>query len=1635
MSQRRVNVKAVGVILVVIIGLMGSLVGAKLFLFKKDPRKYISLAEADLKAGRLIDAESNYKIAVDADQKNLDVRVKYGDVLHELAKTDETFAGRDRAVWDGVLTANPTQREALERMLRSEIEIVEFYSDPHAFQRLQEISRKIENLKPDGKDPQESEKIALLKTRARPYSSIATIAGWMAEIVTPPELIDKSTDDLTRLLEIEMKPASALKYELDGKTAKADLIKDPAKKEEAVNAIKKREIEGRITINPDIPYYLGSAYVRKARELRTLPDVKGAKDLEEKAKNLLVEVSHVQPNNAALSLRFYQVLRAVSDAWGDSPDDENKADKQKYVKLMGDLLKDASESVSKDDPACTEVFVNYAQFLLRNKKTEDAETVLRDLIKKRPGDQSARLSLGALIHGNSKTRDEAIELLKKPVTDPGGASVLTVSSKILLEKQTFVDLTNYLIEAYNATTDVAKRASLDKDINENYQKLVERAGVVPATLKLKGKISLMKGGQKGAIEAIPDLERARELIKQTSGARNAHDWEVEFLLATAYNNSNQTGLAKQRLWDIVNGVPSYIPSRLMLIRLLISNRDEMAREQLRDFKKAFPSDPNIPKLEMALYLIEPTTMSPTEIAKVIETMPESTNEEIRRKIPMYLVGGKIDDAIRLFEVIRAKSPADVDTVRTLAQIYMSQQKKDLAIKVTDEALAKDPENISLKIVRAQIDKDQNKIVELTSKAIEAIKEPLDRELKFYEFYSSQNNRAEAMKHLDLAEKADPENGRIMDLRFGLALLDRKFDVAASYVDRLALKDYDEANGLIYKYRLAMVRGNLKEAEDFARELVKTREQFARSWICLGDVLKEEHQFDDAASKYQMALQKQSENLEAFRGLIECNYQLKKPEEAKRFIEAGLRVNPSDSGLAEQKIAWELNYGDPTKALSSREDSAQRNPESLGAQLAYGAAQWQVAQHLELKGKPADAKAFAAKSRDTFTNIIIKWPDDRFAYAYLADIATYSSDFAAGEKALKAFAERDKWKDSVDPSMLLAEYYYRFGKVDLAETNYDVVVDRLKGKTDAVSIDNIRKASSFYTSTRKYDKAFKTLQPYASDRKVVQQMLEILLAENKFTEAEQMLDEQLQANPKDSQLMSTKGFVLLQEKKIPESLAILNAALVENPHNQTALYYRGMIELRKGPESINDAIKDLTAARDTTNDPNSQLSVTTQLQTRMGLAEALRVNGQVDDAVQEISQCLTLQPTNKEIRIKLIEMLSGLVAPRWGEVDRLLADAQKMKEFEKDPDWPRLRSNTLIARNQPEKALDAIREAIRLSQGQPQQTVPLMRDYLNILARLNNYAVLLSECNELLKNPEVAQSAWWVYHMRATAYAKLGNNKPAAMSDFDKALEISGRVRTDDATVLIIQTIADTIGLEEAIARCEREARDGNTHWRVILTYLYFSKKDYVNAEATIEGVLANVAKLTPAEKETAYGVAGSVYMLTGEYIKAESSYSKLLEINPEDTVALNNLACIWAEYLDKPDTTKALVYSHKAMDVMQKRGFPDPNIMDTHGWVLTSNNQMDEGIVYIQAALDRRQMMEAYYHLGVALLKKNLIPEAQQQLDRAHRMLEDRKNKGQPTDAKLEIRLNESLAKAKQLMNAPPATAPVSSGTGDVVKP
>ena len=277
-------------------------------------------------------------------------------------------------------------------------------------------------------------------------------------------------------------------------------------------------------------------------------------------------------------------------------------------------------------------------------------------------------------------------------------------------------------------------------------------------------------------------------------------------------------------------------------------------------------------------------------------------------------------------------------------------------------------------------------------------------------------------------------------------------------------------------------------------------------------------------------------------------------------------------------------------------------------------------------------------------------------------------------------------------------------------------------------------------------------------------------------------------------------------------------------------------------------------------------------------------------------------------------------------------------------------------------------------------------------------------------------------------------KVEALGDYDKALAISGRLHNDEATMSIVQGVADTIGLDDAIKRLEDQAKGGDNRWRILMIDLYLRRHEYEKAEARADAILADAdgGKLKSEERSAAYGMAGMAYMTAGHYPKAQATYEKLLQSMPDDTVALNNLACINMDFINPPNPAKALTYSQHALEVMQKQGISPPDLLDTHGWILANTpGRLDEGIALIQQSIEHRPLLDAHYHLGVALLMKNLAPEAVVELGKAQKMLDERKHKGQSFDPKMEANIAEATSKA--LAKAKAGSA--SSGTQPSARP
>jgi len=1566
-QRRRVNVKFVVILISAMCGLAVGAFVLHHFMAKQDPQKYKVLGQRAYDERNYPEAIRQWGNASALEPKNVDLLVKLGDALHELGRVDPAMAGKDAVSWNRALQIDPTFMPALQKLLGVQINVLQY--DPqhrsYGLTAMGEIARKILVVNPQD-------------TCADAYLHIASLAGWLAGIETPGDVVEL---DIKRLGELQEKDAS----------------------------------------NPDVPFFIAQAYIRQGQEYLRVSALDKAADKFDQAAEVFENALRVRGDIAVLYLRYYQILLAANEI---SP--ETFREKAKYIFKMRQVLEKARQCVAKDDPAYSEIYIVSAQFCARHDKRDEAETLMRELLKQRPKDQYARLAMAELLDMDPDKRDEAIRILQEPVEEwgPAGADVLRSRGK--LEWDTYYNLAVYMIERYAATPDAAKREGMMAEIREAHERLedkirtyrgseAEKAGMTVKSMTMLGKIELLGNDEQAAIKAIPVLEKANELLH--SNNPQAKSYELMYLLSRAYFASRQTGRAKELLYLITDGVPNFVPARLLLTQLLLNdNESEAALIQIGVLDQIAPNEPDVWRLKLACYgMLNPANYGPLIDAE-LKRIPEKTHADLISKAKACMVlGSRQEKAQELLERAREQSPGDFAVIQLLVQLHLARRdkdprEKDVAIDIAQKACDADPSSDTLRVMLMELKgapiEEINKVQE---DAIGKMPNVLERELRFFKFYQDQGKNDKALEHLDAAEKIKSDDARILDLRFQIDVMNRQWELAHGCVARLAELNADQAGGLIYRFRLAMAEG-VADRSDFevalkiAREMVRDLPEFSRSWLSLGQVQQARGEFDPALRNYTVALQKQSENVDAIRGIVECYYAMGKPEDAYRYIKEGLHSQPGSGYFQEQEVLYQLNYGDPAKAVPYRVAQRNANMDYLDAWLNLIAAHYQVAQ-VALKPPTPNPQASGdalRQARDVCTEALKKWPDERILYAWMADLAAFSNSVADGEKALLELSQRPTQKDKPESLLMLANYYQRFGKIAEAEDAFKSALLRAGDKGEIVS-----RLAAFYASQRRFDDAIKLLNSSQETRLLQGQLVEILVQAGRLPEAEAALNKMIVANPKDSGLQAVLGFVYMNTNRTDRALEALNRALDADPRNAKALFWRGYLRLvKQQPPDYDEAIKDLGAAK--TLDKRDANAC-------MMLADALRQKNRWDDAIREIEGAMRLMPGNKDIRMKLVELYGNVQPPRWSDAERSLNEALADAVGKSDPDWLRVKAKMWMLRADAEKAVATITEAKAMAP----ENAQVMQDYMVILLQAKKYAALRDQCSAMLQDPRRAQQEWWIYQLRAVANRNL-DLKDEAMADYDKAMRVATALANDDAVATVIQSISDTIGVDDAIRRVVDKAEKGDNHWKVILAYLYLTKGDLPRAVATIDGVLASLASMGKNEADAAQSLAGSIYMSAAQYEKARKVYADLLERNPGDIIANNNMSLIIGEFGTPPNPDKAMNYAQKAFDAMVQRGSVDPNVLDTFGWLKYLSGHPEEGATQIDEALKRRESAESRYHLGKAMLKFSppQPAQAQAQFKKAQDMLQLQRSKNQKVDAGLSKRVDEALLSVDQMLGS-----------------
>jgi Flp pilus assembly protein TadD len=111
---------------------------------------------------------------------------------------------------------------------------------------------------------------------------------------------------------------------------------------------------------------------------------------------------------------------------------------------------------------------------------------------------------------------------------------------------------------------------------------------------------------------------------------------------------------------------------------------------------------------------------------------------------------------------------------------------------------------------------------------------------------------------------------------------------------------------------------------------------------------------------------------------------------------------------------------------------------------------------------------------------------------------------------------------------------------------------------------------------------------------------------------------------------------------------------------------------------------------------------------------------------------------------------------------------------------------------------------------------------------------------------------------------------------------------------------------------------------------------------------------------------------------AGDQYRKLLEIDPNNGLALNNLAYLLADTGD--DTGLALAYAHRARELFPK----EPTIADTLGWVYLKLNRAEDAIPLFREVVQTDPSRATNrYHLAAALKMHGDRAEARREAEAA----------------------------------------------------
>ena len=722
-------------------------------------------------------------------------------------------------------------------------------------------------------------------------------------------------------------------------------------------------------------------------------------------------------------------------------------------------------------------------------------------------------------------------------------------------------------------------------------------------------------------------------------------------------------------------------------------------------------------------------------------------------------------------------------------------------------------------------------------------------------------------------------------------------------------------------------------------------------------------FKEASIMYRNALQKDQRYGSAYYHLAQTDLKLGRISNALSELRRAIELIPKDQPehidsevrLAEIYLAFTRDPQFLTEVEGITKELFERDPNSFDGHRLTADLDFVKAQSSFRGGRPEQTEALLTAAIAEYRKAIsIKAPEPALKLQ-LARALAASRQFAEAEQIYKQILDSDK--TNIGAYNELFRIYLIQNKASDAEQ-----ILKTGAANNPKQIGFLVSLASFYARLQRHDEMVATLNQIKGRAKSFERAYVIVgdfyLRNGDLAEALRQYKEGVAADPKQKATYQKRMIeVLMRQNKRPEAAEVAAAILKDNPKDTDARGLQASLLLDRG--EVQKAISELQSVVNAAGD---------NFVARYNLGRAHVARGEWEQARQQFAEAVRLRPDYLPARLALAQLQVTRA-----QYDLALKSVDDILQIDKRNGPARMiQAAALMGQS---KYADARRLLEAIQQANP--NAPDVDFSLGILAVKENN----------LKEAEAVFRKAYAANPKDTRSLVGLVDTLAIGSHYDQAIQFLQSELAKNPTRVDLQMPLGNVALRAgkydlAISQFQAVLNEMDKDSKA-RGDVYFRMGIALRQKGDINGSIQFLYKAREAmPANSTVGVELALALAAaGRKQDAKDAYEQAIKLNPQDGVALNNLAFLIAES-GSGDLDQALTYAQRAKQV-----FPNlTEVSDTLGWIYLKKNMSDNAMDIFQGLVNQKPENSTYrYHLGMALAQKGDKPRAIRELQQALR--------------------------------------------------